>query len=318
MKKVFITGGSGTVGEAFISNFYDKYKFYSYSRNEKMQVSLKRRFEDIEVLIGAVEDKITLTSSIVKIKPDIVIHAAALKHVDSAQKSPIAAVKSNIIGSLNVIEGSIEGGVPIVLGVSTDKACVPDNIYGYSKHIMEKMFLESYTSKNKFLVCRFGNISYSHGSVVPYWLSRKSKNQSLPLTDKKMNRLMIGRKSAAHLINKAIENCGNSKGPFVLTQRMKAVNIFTLAKLISNDIEIVGTRPGEKLNETLISKEEVNHTFCEGNYIFIREAINSGNNKLLEEYSSTNSEFMDKKEMMELLEDADENLLGTLLKKRIY
>ena len=117
MQKVFITGGSGTVGSAFITEFHKKYKFFSYSRNEKMQVALKRNFPDVEIILGAVEDKISIMNSIHKHKPDIVIHAAAMKHVDSAEKSPIGAIKSNVIGSINVIEGCIEAGVPNAIAI---------------------------------------------------------------------------------------------------------------------------------------------------------------------------------------------------------
>ena len=132
MKKMFITGGSGTVGASIIENYKEKYKFYSYSRNEKMQVSLKRKFPEVEIILGSVEDSLTLHSSIAKIKPDIVIHAAALKHIDSAEISPIQAVKSNIIGSLNVINSVVSESVPLTIAISTDKACCADSNYGYT------------------------------------------------------------------------------------------------------------------------------------------------------------------------------------------
>ena len=130
MKKVFITGGSGTVGSSFIERYRDQYKFFSYSRNEKMQVSLKRQFPEIEIVLGAVEDELMLQTSIAKIQPDIVIHAAAMKHVDSAEISPIQAIKSNIIGSLNVIEAVAANRVPLTVAISTDKADWADSNYG--------------------------------------------------------------------------------------------------------------------------------------------------------------------------------------------
>ena len=124
MKKVFITGGSGTIGSSFIKKYYKKFSFLSYSRNEKMQVALKRQFPNIDIVLGSVEDKLALSNAMRKFKPDYVIHAAALKHVDTAEISPIQAVKSNIIGSLNVINASFDSDVPLTIGVSTDKAAL--------------------------------------------------------------------------------------------------------------------------------------------------------------------------------------------------
>ena len=147
MKKILITGGSGTVGINFIEFNIKKYKIYSYSRNEKSQVALKRAYTDVEIILGSVEDKLNLENIITKIKPDIIIHAAALKHVDSAEKQPLEMVKSNIIGSKNIIELSKKLNIPITIGISTDKACDPNNLYGYSKLIMERMFMEANNEK---------------------------------------------------------------------------------------------------------------------------------------------------------------------------
>ena len=318
MEKIFITGGSGTVGMSFIEQYYDKYKFFSYSRNEKMQVSLKRNFPNIEIILGSVEDKLALHTSIAKIKPDIIIHAAALKHVDSAEISPIAAIKSNILGSLNIIEAAVDNSVPVTVAISTDKACSADSNYGYTKALMEKMFLESHTTKNKFSVCRFGNVSHSHGSVIPFWLGLKADKKSLPLTHKAMNRLMFSRDEAARLVYSAVLKSQDESESFILSRKMKTVNMFKLAQIISQNIEHVGLRPGEKLNETLVNEKEVSRTFLEGEFITIREYENLGNNKLDVEYSSENAEFMSEKEMFAMLMEADENLHKSLLEARIY
>ena len=142
MKNLFITGGSGTVGKAFIKNNIDKYNIFSFSRNEKAQVSLKRNFPEIEILFGSVEQKTELFNAFRISRPDIVVHAAALKHVDTAEKQPSLAIKSNILGSLNIIEASIEHNVGTTVGISTDKACSPDNVYGQTKYLMERLFRE--------------------------------------------------------------------------------------------------------------------------------------------------------------------------------
>ena len=318
MKKIFITGGSGTVGTSFIEQYHSEYKFFSYSRNEKMQVSLKRKFPDIEIILGSVEDKMALQTSIAKIKPDIIIHAAALKHVDSAEISPIQAIKSNIIGSLNLIEAAVLNFIPVTVAISTDKACCADSNYGYTKALMEKMFLEAHTPQIKFSVCRFGNVSHSHGSVIPFWLRLRADKKPLPLTHKSMNRLMFTRREAAELVHATILKSQNETDSFILSQQMKTVNMFKLAQIISDDIEYVGLRPGEKLNETLINEEEVSRTFIDGKYITIRKYKNSESNKLDNEYSSENAEFMTKKEMILVVTETDKSLEKSLLESRIY
>jgi len=318
MKKIFITGGSGTIGTSFIKKYYNKYHFFSYSRNEKMQVSLKRNFDKVEIILGAVEDKLNLSRSIAKIHPDIIIHAAALKHVDSAEISPIQALQSNIIGSLNVIHAAVDSNIPLTVAVSTDKACSPDNNYGYTKLLMEKIFLEAHTKKNKFAVCRFGNVSHSHGSVIPFWLALHAANKPLLLTDKSMNRLMFSREEAVKLIYKAITKANREGETFILSQKMKSVNMFDLACIISDKIKYIGIRPGEKLNEILINNNEIPYTFVNGKFITIKQYKNKGKNTLDGEYSSKNAEFMNKKEMIAAVAETDKSLEKSLLESRIY
>lgn len=318
MKKVFITGGSGTVGEAFIKKYQAEYEFYSFSRNEKMQVALKRKYPQITIILGAVEDKFAVHTSIQKVMPDIIIHSAAMKHIESAEISPISAVKSNIVGSLNVIEAAQSFEIPITVGVSTDKAAQPDSNYGQTKALMEKMFLESNLPACKFPVCRFGNVSHSHGSVIPYWLSLREQNKPLPLTDPLMNRLIISREASAELIQEAIQLSGVETDAFILSRTMKSVNMEALANLISKDIVHVGLRPGEKLNETLVGEKELKHTFCEGERIIIKNIENLGNNKLAKEYNSANAIFMDDEEMMMLISDTDSVMSETKMKSRFY
>src|SRR3989344_1696033 len=134
-KKVLITGGSGTVGISFIKEFYERYHFVSYSRNEKKQITLKRNFDDVKLYLGSVENRHELINAFIKIKPDIVIHAAALKHIETGEKQPSQTVKVNILGSLNVIEASRSAGVPVTIGISSDKACGSNKVYGYTKII---------------------------------------------------------------------------------------------------------------------------------------------------------------------------------------
>ena len=232
MKKIFITGGSGTVGSSFIEQNINEYKIYSYSRNEKSQVALKRAFPKVEIILGSVEDEFNLENSVRLVKPDIIIHAAALKHVDSAEKQPIEMVKSNIVGSKNIIEVSTKINVPITIGISTDKACNPNNLYGYSKKIMEKMFIEANNEKNIFCCTRFGNVAGSNGSVIPFWLNCKDQGKALPLTDVNMTRLMLNGEEVSAIIKRSIYECEQKSGGFILSKIMKKV----LLKDLANEI----------------------------------------------------------------------------------
>ena len=143
MKKVLIIGGSGTIGSAFIKEFYEEYEFSSISRNELMQADLKRNFPKVDIHFSDIESESSLITIFSKVKPDIVIHMAAMKHVDLAQENPINACKVNVLGSLNVISASTKTDVPITIAISTDKACFPENVYGYSKSLMEHCFHQS-------------------------------------------------------------------------------------------------------------------------------------------------------------------------------
>ena len=302
MKKVFLTGGSGTVGESFIQSFYSDYKFYSYSRNEKSQVALKRKFPNVEIILGSIEDKLSLQNAVLKTTPDIVIHSAALKHVDTAEKQPIEMVKSNIIGSKNIIEVSKESKVKVTIGISTDKACNPRNLYGFSKLLMEKMFLEANNKETIFSCTRFGNVVGSNGSVIPFWLRNHKLKGSIPLTDKEMRRLMISPNESSNLIQKAIDDSFNFGGGFVLSKKMKAVKLYDLAKLITDKIDIIGLRGGEELDEDLISLNELEFTEIEDDFIKIYASKNKNKEKQLKTpISSKNSIFMSKNEMNGLI-----------------
>ena len=139
MKKILITGGTGTVGSAFIKRYYNDYKFYSISRGEEKIAELNSKFPNVTTLIRDIENLDQIINTFESIKPDIVIHAAALKHVNLAETNPTKAIDINLRGSLNIINASIRAEVPLTIGISTDKACAPENIYGYSKKMMEQI-----------------------------------------------------------------------------------------------------------------------------------------------------------------------------------
>jgi UDP-N-acetylglucosamine 4,6-dehydratase/5-epimerase len=307
MKKILVTGGVGTVGQAFISKYYNDYHFINFSRNEMHISELSAKFPKVKSVIGDIQDGDRLINIFLKERPDIVIHAAALKHVNLAEQNPSKAIEINILGSLNLIKASIRAEVPIIVGVSTDKACQPENIYGYSKRIMEQMFIEHYNPQTKFVCTRFANIAASNGSVIQFWLKLAQEGKPLKLTDSRMNRLMFSSEESALLIHKAIEYAEVSTAPFILSRIMKSVNMLELAKSISKeynlekDIEIIGLRPGEKLNETLISQRELEDAYITEDKKYVALYNDSfGNGRVTRELSSLTAEYMNEKEIKDL------------------
>ncbi|MGQ7848307.1 polysaccharide biosynthesis protein [Granulosicoccus sp. 3-233] len=306
-RKVLITGGSGTVGQAFIKQYRDEFQFFNVSRNESYIEKLKNVFPDVHSYVSDIQDLDHLTTIFLKVKPDIVIHAAALKHVNFAELNPSRTTEINISGSLNIIKASVRAEVPIVVGISTDKACQPENIYGYSKKIMEQMFLEHYNEKTRFVCTRFANVACSNGSVIPFWIDSARKGESLKLTDSRMNRLMFTSDEAALLIRQSIDHAENSTRPFVLCSRMKSVGMLDLAIQLSAEFgdggkpEIVGMRPGERLFEILVSQQELPHAFYsdDGRYIVLH-SDEFGNEHVSEPLSSLTADYMSESEMRSL------------------
>ena len=251
--------------------------------------------------MGNVEDKGLLLRVFKDVKPDVVVHAAAMKHIDLMEKNPIAGCHINVMGSLNVVEASIINDVPITVGISTDKACLAESVYGASKYLMERVFMNSNNDTNRFALTRFANVAHSAGSVLPFWLKLKKEGKPLKLTGKDMNRLIFTQKDAAQLIKRTISWTELHGGGFVKSYKMKCVNMFDLAKVVSSDIEIIGRRPGEKNDEDLVSKNEVDRTYLYGHDIHIRMEENKGDNKLSEPYNSKSAPKMTKEEMKELV-----------------
>ena len=134
--KILITGGAGTVGSSFINEYYNDYKFYNVSRNETQIAKLKQNFPEVKSFLANICDLDSMINIFEQVKPDIVIHAAALKHINLAEENPSKAVEINVVGSLNIVKASIRAEVPLTIGISTDKACNPDSVYGYSKRMM--------------------------------------------------------------------------------------------------------------------------------------------------------------------------------------
>lgn len=301
MKKVLITGGSGTVGSAFIKKYYNNYQFFSLSRGEEQIAELKHKYPKVKTLIRDICDLDQLVNTFESIKPDIVIHAAALKHVNLAEINPSKAVEINLNGSLNVAKASVRAKVPLTVGISTDKACSPENVYGYTKKMMEQIFNEYHNQETKFICTRFANVAGSKGSVIPFFKSLLEKNQPLKLTSVDMNRLMFSSEDAACLIHDAIEYSNKIEKSFVLSKKMKSVNMLKLAKHMSDNIEIIGLRPGEKLNENLISDKELPYTKLIKDLIFLFNEKQPQEDNLKSSFSSKNAPFMSSNDISKLI-----------------
>lgn len=303
MKKIIVTGGTGTIGKSFIQKYYNQYEFHSISRNEKLINQLKHEFPKVNCYVGSICDRDYLISLFDKIKPDIVVHSAAMKHINLAEENPLTAVKVNVEGSINVADASLRAKVPLTIAISTDKACDPDSAYGYTKKLMEQILSKYHSRETKFICTRFANVAKSNGSVIPYWLSESEKGNRLKLTDVNMNRLMFSKEDSAKLIHKCIDYVeGGEEKFFILSMLMKNVNLYSLAKVISPlEVEIIGKRLGEKLNETLISENELRFTKLDGDYILLYNEVVEGK-KLKKKYSSSSVETMNEKEMKQLLE----------------
>ena len=297
--KILITGGTGTVGRALIKQ--NEHEYINVSRNEEKIAELKREHPKVKSYVGNIEDKGLLLRVFKDVKPDVVVHSAAMKHIDLMEKNPIAGSNINVMGSLNVVEASIINDVPTTIGISTDKACLAESVYGASKYLMERVFMNTNNETNRFSLTRFANVAHSNGSVLPFWLNLKQQGKPLKLTDPKMNRLIFTQEDAANLIKRTIEFTQKYGGGFVKSYRMKCVNMLDLAKFISDDVEIVGKRPGEKTDEDLISQNEIDRTYIYDDDIHIRMEVNEDFNKLSEPYNSKSAPQMTENEMEKLV-----------------
>ena len=259
-KTILITGGTGSFGKAFVKKLLlskIKYKkIIIFSRDEFKQYTFQNEIETkylkkIRFFLGDVRDKERLKSALEGV--DVLVHAAALKQVPTAEYNPIEFIKTNIIGAQNIIETSIEKKVSNIIALSTDKASSPINLYGATKLCSDKLFLAANNIKGnrkiKFSVLRYGNVMMSRGSVIPLFLNKK---KIIPITNKDMTRFSI---TLDESINFCIEALRVSKGGEIFVPKLKAYKILDLAKAINKNakIKMVGTRQGEKINEELIS-----------------------------------------------------------------
>lgn len=252
-KKILITGGTGSLGKGLLESIKEAKEIRVMSRSETGQIPLKDKYSKVKFILGDVRD---LQSVIWAVKGvDIVIHAAAFKFLNLAEDQARECTLTNIIGSLNVIEAVIaDGNVKTCLGISTDKVAYARNVYGCTKHIMEKLFKEADRhSKTKFCVVRYGNVLGTTGSVVTIWEKQYLQGKPLTVTDKRMRRFFLTMDDAVHLIKYALQK---TKGGEVFVHLAESNNLYDMAKDLSKNVKVTGVRPGEKLFETLIADYE--------------------------------------------------------------
>lgn len=273
-KTILVTGGTGSFGKKFISTVLKQEvkKVIVFSRDELKQYEMAQEFTDsrIRFFIGDVRDKDRLYRAFDGV--DIVIHAAALKHVEACEYNPFEAVKTNIHGAQNIIEAAIDRGVEKVIALSTDKAASPLNLYGATKLVSDKLFVaaNSYVGekKTRFAVVRYGNVVGSRGSVVPFFQKIKESG-TLPITDVRMTRFWITLNQGVQFV---LDNLERMVGGEIFVPKIPSMNVVDLAKAIAPEceIEVVGIRPGEKLHEAMITEDDARQTLEYDTYFVIQ------------------------------------------------
>ena len=317
-KSVLITGGTGSFGKKFVEIVLKKYKperLIVFSRDELKQTEMQRQFNVpcMRYFIGDVRDESRLHRAFQGV--DIVIHAAALKHVPVAEYNPFEAVKTNVIGAENVINMAIDNGVEKVVALSSDKAVNPVNMYGATKLCADKMFVASNhyagMKKTRFSVVRYGNVLGSRGSVVPVFRELR-KTGVIPITDVRMTRFWITLEQGVDLVLRGLDLM---HGGEIFVPKIPSMKITDLAAVIAPGCKtkVVGIRPGEKLHEVLIPRDEIRQTVSFKDMYVICPEIQDWKNPRLKagklvkndfEYASdTNEHYLTHAELKKLIDE---------------
>jgi UDP-N-acetylglucosamine 4,6-dehydratase len=281
-KKIMIIGGTGALGKTLIKRYNDKNHILVFSRDEHKHVNLKNKYPNISYQIGDVKDKDSLLQVINEYKPNIIINTAALKHVPVCEENPYESVKTNIIGHRNLIDcvQLSNHELETLIFISTDKACKPINVYGMCKAISERLYIDyaNKQSKIKVVLCRYGNVLESTGSVIPFFQKLlESGKKTLPITDKRMTRFVITLDESVELIDWAY-NHSKSHGT-ITVPKLKSIFITDLAKVLASsyeqevELDYVGIRPGEKIHEEMISLEESLRSIESEKYFMITDDV---------------------------------------------
>ena len=316
-KRVLITGGTGSFGNAFVSmtlEHYEPEQIIIFSRDEMKQWDMALKYQGdprLRFVIGDVRDKKRLVQVMQGV--DHVVHAAATKIVPTAEYNPAECIKTNINGAMNVIDACNETGVKSVVALSTDKASNPVNLYGATKLASDKLFVASNPMNGKegtrFSVVRYGNVMGSRGSIIPFFLSLRETGE-LPITDIEMTRFMISLEEGVKLVWHAFNDM---HGGEIYVKKIPSMKVVDIAQTIAPGArhKIIGIRPGEKLHEQMIGPEDAPHTYEYDEYFKILPSINSwsedpkriGEGKRVSEWfsytSDSNTEWMTRQELNE-------------------
>ena len=277
---VLITGATGSLGKSLINHLLlnsAARRIVIFSRDELKQSAMRAEFNDdsrLRWFIGDIRDLERLKRAFHGV--DYVIHAAALKQVDTGEYNPMEFIKTNVLGSQNVSDASIEAGVKKVVALSTDKASSPINLYGATKLTADKLFVAannySHGYGTTFAVVRYGNVMGSRGSVIPFWKSLAEQGQSLPITDLRMTRFWISIDDAVKFVMESLEIM---RGGELYVPRIPSMRITELAAAVAPNakLEEVGMRPGEKLHEEMISADDSRRTYLMGNRYVVTPVV---------------------------------------------
>jgi len=321
-KKLLITGGTGSFGNAVLKRFLDSdiSEIRIFSRDEKKQDDMRKAYTNpkLKFYIGDVRDYQSVLNATRGV--DYIFHAAALKQVPSCEFHPMEAVKTNVLGTENLLEAAIQNEVKRVVCLSTDKAVYPINAMGISKAMMEKVMVAKSRNvdESKTVICgtRYGNVMASRGSVIPLFIEQIRAETPLTITDPNMTRFMMTLADAVDLVLYAFEHCNNGD---IFVQKAPAATVEMLAKALTGlmgkpdfPINVIGTRHGEKLYEALLSREEMVCAEDRGDYFRIppdlrdlnyAKFVEVGEEKIsrMEDYNSHNTERLDVEGMKKLL-----------------
>jgi len=318
-KVILVTGGTGSFGKKFteiVLKEHDPKAIRIFSRGELLQMQMRQQFNDnpkLRFFIGDVRDKARLYRAMNGV--DIVVHAAALKQVPACEYNPIEAIRTNIDGAANVIDAAIDNKVEKVMAISTDKAVHPVNLYGGTKLAAEKLFVQgnAYTGERAtgFSIVRYGNVVGSRGSVIPLFMEQK-KSGKVTITDERMTRFWLTLEQGVHFV---ISSIGRMRGGEIFVPRIPSMRLTDLADTIAPDAqkEIVGIRPGEKINEILLTQEESPYArefdtyfVIEPGHSFRGGSVQKNGNPLPDEFEYTsngNGEWLSKADLGKMLED---------------
>lgn len=291
-KHILITGGTGSFGQAFVKAVVDRAprigRLAIFSRDELKQYEMAKKFPPetypgIRYFIGDVRDGERLRRAMEGI--DVVIHAAALKQIPTAEYNPFECIKTNVLGAQNVIEAALESSVKRVVALSTDKAAAPINLYGATKLCSDKLFVSANNIRGRrdlrFSVVRYGNVMGSRGSVIPFFLDRR-KTGVLPITDPEMTRFNISLDEGVRMVLWALRN---AKGGEIFVPKIPSYRIIDVASAVGPECEqrVVGIRPGEKIHEEMITESDSYNTVDREQYLAI---LPQGGNYTVDEYCS--------------------------------